>query len=96
MEFMGDAEQAMTLKNDRARAEVAYLTDIFVKLNVLNQELQGLNKTLLDAKTKVFGFVDKLRQMRREVSEVSLPAKPGWIRAIQAMKFFQLLPNTSI
>ena len=72
MEFLGDAEQAMILNNDRARAEVAYLTDIFGKLNILNRELQGLNKTLLDAKTKIFGFVDKLKQMRREVSRREL------------------------
>ena len=72
MEFLGDAEQAIILNNDRARAEVAYLTDIFGKLNILNRELQGLNKTLLDAKTKIFGFVDKLKQMRREVSRREL------------------------
>jgi hypothetical protein len=33
------------------------LADIFEKLNVLNKQLQGSNKTLVDVKTKIFGFI---------------------------------------
>ena len=39
------------------KAFVSYLTDIFEKLNILNKQLQAINKTLVDAKAKIFGFI---------------------------------------
>ncbi|CAK9816137.1 SCAN domain-containing protein 3 [Anthophora plagiata] len=38
------------------KAFVSYLADIFEKLNILDKQLQGTNKTLVDAKAKIFGF----------------------------------------
>ena len=35
---------------------VSYLADSFEKLNKLNKQLQGTNKTLVDAKAKIFSF----------------------------------------
>ena len=39
------------------KAFVSYLTDIFEKLNILNKQLQAINKTLVDTKAKLFGFI---------------------------------------
>ncbi|XP_071037949.1 protein FAM200C-like [Parasteatoda tepidariorum] len=39
------------------KASVTYLADISVKLNILNKQPQGTNKTLIDAKAKIFGFI---------------------------------------
>ena len=39
------------------KAFVSYLADIFEKLNILNKQLQAINKTLVDAKAKIFGFI---------------------------------------
>ena len=38
------------------KAFASYLVDIFEKLNILNKQLQGTNKTLVNAKAKIFGF----------------------------------------
>ena len=38
------------------KALVSYLGHIFVRLNMLDKQLQGSNKTLVDTKTKIFGF----------------------------------------
>ena len=46
-----DTDDMALLKEDQAKAKVCYLADIFSKLNGLNADLQGSNKTLLDAKT---------------------------------------------
>ena len=56
------------LRDDDAKAMIHYLADIFSKLNVLNCQLQGADKTLVDAKSKVFGFVAKLQGWRDEVA----------------------------
>jgi hypothetical protein len=39
------------------KAFVSYVADIFEKLNLLNNQLQGTNKTLVDAKAKIFDFI---------------------------------------
>ncbi|XP_014788743.1 uncharacterized protein LOC106882538 [Octopus bimaculoides] len=43
--------------------------DIFEKLNMLNKQLQGSNTTLVDAKTKTFGFVTFI-EYQEELSEM--------------------------
>ena len=55
------------LRSDDARAMIGYLADIFGKLNCLNCALRA-KKTLVDAKTNVFGFVAKLELWRNEVA----------------------------
>jgi hypothetical protein len=47
---------------------VSYLTDIFEKLNMLNKQLRGANKTLVDAKAKIFGFIAFLQLCRNNIS----------------------------
>ena len=69
-EFLGDQEEIIFLSSVDGKAFVSYLTDIFEKLNILNCQLQGSKTTLLDAKTKIFGFVRFL-----ETSEKNVRAK---------------------
>ena len=67
-EFLSDKDVMSVLIGDAAKAKIGYLSDIFQKLQKLNVDLQRANKTLLDAKTKIFGFIDKLQQWRRELA----------------------------
>lgn len=50
------------------KAFVSYLAEIFGKLNSLNVRLQGEKVTLLDAKTKIFGFIKSLELCKTNVS----------------------------
>ncbi|XP_065664563.1 SCAN domain-containing protein 3-like [Hydra vulgaris] len=47
-------------------AYLSYLTDVFEKLNILNKELQGTNKTLVDAKAKIFGFITSIELFEKD------------------------------
>ena len=67
-EFLADRNEMDILRGDEGKAQCCYLADIFGKLNGLNAELQGTNKTLLNSKTKIFGFVTRVRQYRVELS----------------------------
>ena len=51
------------------KAFLSYLTDIFEKLNVLNKQLQGTNKTLVDAKAKIFGFISFIELCQKHISD---------------------------
>ena len=62
-----DTELFSDLWQTDSKALVHYLADIYGKLNVLNLSLQGANKTLVDAKSSIFGFVTRLRLLRSEV-----------------------------
>lgn len=70
LEFCNDSGSDVMdpLRGDDARVMICYLADIFGKLNGLNCQLQGADKTLIDAKSKVFGFVSKLDLWQKEIS----------------------------
>ncbi|GFR10777.1 hypothetical protein TNCT_124631, partial [Trichonephila clavata] len=53
--FLCDKPEMKHLKT--VDGESFYLTDIFEKLNLLSKQLRGSNKTAVDPKTKIFGFV---------------------------------------
>ena len=53
LEFGSDREVFQFLKSNDTRALICYLADVFGKLNGLNKELQGAQKTLMDCKTKI-------------------------------------------
>ena len=57
MSFWQTQNEMNILRGDEGKAKLCYLADIFGKLNGLNAELQGTNKTLVDSKTKIVGFV---------------------------------------
>lgn len=56
-EFLSDKPELKYLLTVDGKAFVSYLADIFEKLNILNQQLQGANKTLVDTKAKIFSFI---------------------------------------
>lgn len=68
VEFGADHELFQFLKSEEARYLICYLADIFGKLNVLNEALQGSNKTMMDCKTKICGFISKLTFWRSQIS----------------------------
>ena len=49
-----------------------YLADILGKLNALNRELQGQQKTLMDCKTKICGFISKLNFLNAQILKNNL------------------------
>ncbi|XP_026475540.1 protein ZBED8-like [Ctenocephalides felis] len=67
-EFLNDKPEMKILLTIDGKAFVSYLTDIFEKLNILNKQLQGPNKTLVDAKAKIFGFITNIELYIKQVS----------------------------
>ena len=47
LEFVGGREEFQFLNSSESKALISYLADIFGKLNALNKELQGKQKTLM-------------------------------------------------
>ena len=66
--FFIDKEEMKFLLTTNGKAYASYLTDIFEKLNILNTQLQGPNKTLIDAKAKIFGFITNIELNYKHVS----------------------------
>ena len=66
--YVGGREEFQFIKSIEFKALISYLADIFGKLNALNKELQGKEKTLMDCKTKIFGFVNKLKYFSAQIA----------------------------
>ncbi|CAK9796312.1 Protein ZBED8 [Anthophora quadrimaculata] len=66
--FLVDKPEMQFLMTDNAKAYVSYLADISENVNVLNKQLQGSNKTLVDAKAKIFGFITTIEINRKHLS----------------------------
>ncbi|XP_057706890.1 zinc finger BED domain-containing protein 5 [Corythoichthys intestinalis] len=62
-------EDAAKFSNDNFLAKLAYLTDIFGKLNELNLQLQGKNKHLPQVTDKISSFTRKLALWGRQLDE---------------------------
>ena len=67
LEFVGGREEFQFLNSSESKALISYLADIFGKLNALNKELQGKQKTLMDCKTQIFAFIDKLKYFTAQI-----------------------------
>jgi hypothetical protein len=61
-EFLNDKPEMKLLQKVDGQAFLSYLTDIFEKLNMLNKQLEGTNKTLVDAKPSL-QFCDYMKRM---------------------------------
>ncbi|XP_023241711.1 zinc finger BED domain-containing protein 5-like [Centruroides sculpturatus] len=66
--FLINKPEMKLLLTTNGKAYVSYLADIFEKLNLLNKQLQGPNKTLVDAKAKIFCFIKNLELNQKHVS----------------------------
>ena len=56
-DFLSDKSEIKCLLMVNGTAFVSYLANIFEELNILNKQLQATNKTLVDAKANIFGFI---------------------------------------
>ncbi|XP_038674126.1 protein ZBED8-like [Scyliorhinus canicula] len=68
-DFLSEKPEMKHLLTVDGKAVVSYLADIFEKLNVLNKQLQGTNKTLVDAKAKIFGFISFIELCQKHISD---------------------------
>jgi len=50
-------------------AKLAFLSDIFERLNELNNEMQGKNRTMVDIGEKIISFKQKLALWRKKLSQ---------------------------
>ncbi|GFX56471.1 uncharacterized protein TNCV_74171 [Trichonephila clavipes] len=71
-DFLNDKPEMKHLLTIDGKAFVSYLADIFEKLNILNKQLQGTNKTLVDAKAKIFGFITNIELCQKHVNNKNL------------------------
>ncbi|GFU29899.1 protein ZBED8 [Trichonephila clavipes] len=67
-DFLNDKPEIKHLLTIDGKAFVSYLADIFAKLNILNKHLQGTNKTLVDAKAKIFGFITNIELCQKHIN----------------------------
>ena len=51
---------------------LCYLANIFEELNILNKQLQATNKTLADAKAKIFGFITFIELCLRNIFVIKI------------------------
>ncbi|XP_071042039.1 SCAN domain-containing protein 3-like [Parasteatoda tepidariorum] len=68
-DFLSDKPEMKCLLTVDGKAFVSYLANIFEKLNILNKQLQGTNKTLVDAKAKIFGFVTLIELCQKSIKK---------------------------
>ena len=68
-DLLSDKSEMKHLLTIDEKAFLSYLTDIFEKLNVLNKQLQGTNKTLVDAKAKLFSFILFIKLCQKHISD---------------------------
>ncbi|XP_040583491.1 protein FAM200C-like [Lepeophtheirus salmonis] len=66
--FLSDKPEINHLLTVDGKSSGSYLTDIFKKLNMLNKQLQGSNRTLVDAKKNIFGFVTFIEACQEKIS----------------------------
>ncbi|CAH2108909.1 unnamed protein product [Euphydryas editha] len=67
-DFLSEKPEMKYLLTINGKAFVSYLADIFEKLNILNKQLQGPNKTLVDAKAKIFGFITNIELYQKHIN----------------------------
>ena len=75
-EFLRDSKMTQFLNNADNKAMIFYLADIFAHLNLLNKDLQGKKKTLLDCKTHINGFISKLKFCSAQIATKRLTRFP--------------------
>ncbi|GFW01640.1 uncharacterized protein TNCV_4085551 [Trichonephila clavipes] len=63
-DFLNDKPEMKHRLTIDGKAFVSYLADIFEKLNILNKQLQGTNKTLVDAKAKA-NFTERFLDLKQ-------------------------------
>ena len=67
--FLSDIPEMKRLLTNNGKAFVSYLDDIFEKLNLLNKQLQGKAKTLVDAKANTFSYISFIVLCQKHISD---------------------------
>ena len=75
------------------KAIIFYLTDVFAMLNQLNKNLQGKQKTLIDCKTSVCGFINKLQYLSAQLSTKRFSRFPYLERCQPSDKVIEIALN---
>ncbi|GFT35103.1 uncharacterized protein TNCV_2585781 [Trichonephila clavipes] len=68
-DFLNDKPEMKLLLTIDGKAFVSYLADIFETLNILNKQLQGTNKTLVDGKAKILGFITSIELCKKHINK---------------------------
>ncbi|GFX78160.1 uncharacterized protein TNCV_5135071 [Trichonephila clavipes] len=67
-DFLNDKPEMKHLLTIDGKEFVSYLADIFEKQNILSKQLQGTNKTLVDAKAKICGFITNIELCQKHIN----------------------------
>ena len=68
VEFLEEYHSTLVGEVKRVRIDVAYLADIFEKLNTMNLQLKGNNTNLIQAHGIVLSFLSKLTMFRLNIA----------------------------
>ena len=72
VEFLEEYHSTLVEEVKRIRIDVAYLADIFERLNTMNLQLQGNNTNLIQAHGIVLSFLSKLTMFRQNIARREL------------------------
>ena len=67
VEFLQEVDDNLRIKLSNRLVNLAYLSDIFDKLNEINLKLQGKQVNLIKAKSVVMGFINKLTLFKQNM-----------------------------
>ncbi len=73
LEFFS-ADEELCADLIKIRPDVAYLADVFSKMNDISLKLQGKNTTLVDCKSVIGAFIEKLKLFRTNLLRREFPA----------------------
>ncbi|XP_050514902.1 general transcription factor II-I repeat domain-containing protein 2A-like [Diabrotica virgifera virgifera] len=82
LEEQGD--DTYILQNEKWLSNLAFLSDLTNHLNVLNLELQGKNKTIIDMMSAVHSFVNKLKLLIKQINRKDLDNFPSLKKGVTA------------
>ena len=72
VEFLQEVDDNLSIELSNRRVDLAYLSDIFDKLNEVNLKLQGKQVNLIQAKSVVMGFINKLTLFKQNMGRREL------------------------
>ena len=72
VEFLPEVDDNLSIELSNRRVDLAYLSDIFDKLNEVNLKLQGKQVNLIKAKSVVMGFINKLTLFKQNMDRREL------------------------
>ena len=67
VEFLQEVDDNLSIELSNRCVDLAYLSDIFDKLNEVNLKLQGKQVNLIKAKSVVMGFINKLTLFKQNM-----------------------------